>query len=246
MRLLGPPGALQDFWAANHDAPWLLAHPYRSQLDLNRTIPIFIHGDDAESHRRRSFMVVSWGSLLVSGCSPFDSNMLVFAGDNAQCLHETYNVLNCWLCWSLTELLLGTFLDVDPFGSPIQRAGPGGRQVAGGWKAVLACHKGDEAYLQKAYNMVTTWNSESVCWRCGASKGANTELVYTTHGPNAPHRETLLDTAAFIEQVCRENPFVRLPGFHIDLLQNDWLHCVDLAIVPECAGSVPCCHRTCV
>lgn len=135
-------------------------------------------------------MVVSWGSLLVSGCSPFDSNMLVFAGDNAQCLHETYNVLNCWLCWSLTELLLGTFLDVDPFGSPIQRAGPGGRQVAGGWKAVLACHKGDEAYLQKAYNMVTTWNSESVCWRCGASKGANTELVYTTHGPNAPHRET--------------------------------------------------------
>ncbi|CAJ1340374.1 unnamed protein product, partial [Effrenium voratum] len=85
-----------DFWAANHDAPWLLAHPYRSQLDLNRTIPIFIHGDDAESHRRRSFMV-----------------------------------------------------------------------VAGGWKAVLACHKGDEAYLQKAYNMVTTWNSESVCWRCG-------------------------------------------------------------------------------
>ena len=86
-------------------------------MDLTRAVPIVIHGDDAECHRRRSFMVVTWGSVVVHA-SPWDSKLVVYAGDNSQCCAETYAVLDQWLIWSLVELLLGHYLDVDPWGNP--------------------------------------------------------------------------------------------------------------------------------
>ena len=75
-------------------------------MDLQKTIPIVLHGDDAECHRRRFF------------CSPWDSKLVVYAGDNSQSCAETYAVLDQWLVWSLVELLLGQYLDVDPWGNP--------------------------------------------------------------------------------------------------------------------------------
>ena len=49
-----------------------------------------------------------------------------------------------------------------------------------------------------------------------------------------------VSTEQFIVQGCRMNPWVQLPGWHIDLIYEDWLHITDLALVPDAAASVSC------
>lgn len=163
----------------------------KNELDLSKTVPIFLHGDDAECHRRRSFLVCAWGSVLLH-VNPWDSKLLIYAGSNSQCIDQTYNTLNAWIAWSLIELLTGEYLSTDPWGRALSL--PGGRArsgpIAGGWRAILCVHKGDEKYIQKTYGMYTSWVSENVCWLCRASRKPGSEYMYTAHGLHAPHRST--------------------------------------------------------
>ena len=93
---------------------------YSKDLDLAKTCPLVIHGDDAECHRRRSFLVVTWGSATVHA-TPWDSKFLIYVGDNSACDNETYSTLDMWTTWSLLELQLGRWLDIDPWGRPFRR-----------------------------------------------------------------------------------------------------------------------------
>ena len=63
-------------------------------------------------------MVLTVGSAVVHA-SPWESKLLVYVGDNSQCITETYSSLDAWVCWSLVELLFGHYLDVDPWGQPM-------------------------------------------------------------------------------------------------------------------------------
>ena len=47
----------------------------------------------------------------------------------------------------------------------------------------------------------------------------------------------MMSTAQFVLQGCGPNPFVQLPGFHVEQLANDWLHVLDLALTPGSAAS---------
>ena len=41
--------------------------PSPKDCQLDRCVPLVVHGDGADSHRRRSFLVLTMGSLVVSG-----------------------------------------------------------------------------------------------------------------------------------------------------------------------------------
>lgn len=201
-------------------------------------VPIVVHGDDAESHRRRSFLVTTVGSILTEGSS-WDTKLVCYCTDNARCKSECVKTLDQWLAWSLLEMQCGYFLDCDPYGQHFEPHDKGRRgPVAGPWRAVMVIHKGDEKYIQKAYQMTNSAVSQQVCFVCRAEQnGAN---VYTTYGHLAPHRSTLLSTQEFITTGCGQQAWTRLPGWSVSCLALDWLHAVDLTIVPECAASVAC------
>ena len=159
--------------------------------------------------------------------------MLLYATDNSRSCTETFDTLDTWVVWSLIELQHGQFMTVDPWQNPINRPqGP----IAGPYRAVLVNLKGDEKFIQKVLKLKTSWVSQNVCSVCRAAK--SDALIYTSFGKHAPHRGTCLDTRQFIEEACRPGPWPRLPGFHISLVTFDWLHIVDLAIIPECSASV--------
>ena len=170
---------------------WLTSspHPKDQDIDLTKVIPLVIHADDAESHRRRSFCISTLASALVGGCSPWDSRMLLYVTDNQHCVDATWDTLDAWVVWSLTELSLGSWLDTDPWGNPMpQRQSKAGMPLAGGYRGVLVCHKGDQKYIQRAYHMTGSWVSECICWYCRATRTG--ENCYTLHGKHAPHRGT--------------------------------------------------------
>jgi hypothetical protein len=106
----------------------------------------------------------------------------------------------------------------------------------GGYRAVLAMHKGDEKYLQKAYKTSRSAVSRHVCMVCKASSDDG-PMIYTAHGPNAAHRSTLINTDSFIEDVAGVHTWVKLPGWSPQILAHDWLHLVDLTLIPEASAS---------
>ena len=46
-----------------------------------------------------------------------------------------------------------------------------------------------------------------------------------------------MTTSEFIRTGCGPNPFVAVPGFHVSMLSNCWLHVVDLSLIPDAAAS---------
>lgn len=122
-----PPAAVKGVWRE------FCAASTNQELDLNFWVPIVVHGDDGDSHRRRSFCVVTMGSAVVNG-SPFDCKFLLYAVDNTRTCPESFDTLDAWVVWNLVEMQSGRFLTVDPWNKPIQR--PTG-SVAGKYGGVL-------------------------------------------------------------------------------------------------------------
>ena len=199
-----------------------------------KIFPILCHGDDAESHRRRSFTVVTMASPLTGGKSSWDLRFLLYVMDVSRAITETYDTLDSWLVYGLTELQEGRFMNVDLYGNPCERkvSGP----ICGPFKGVLFGLKGDQKYLQRALKLKTSWVSESCCMYCGATNSG--PLVYTSFGEHAPHRATLQTTHGFMTHGCAPNAWLRLPGFSLSMVLTDWLHLVDLALTPEVSASV--------
>ena len=86
--------------------------------------------------------------------------MLLYCMDCARSSNETLDVLDSWMVCSLTELMYGKYLCHDPWGPEIpHRMAMSGKALAGDWRAVVVVHRGDEKYIQKAYQMQVGWLS---------------------------------------------------------------------------------------
>lgn len=213
--------------------------------DLSRCVPLIFHGDDGESHRRRSFMVTSFASALIHK-SPWDCRYLLYCVDNARACSSTYDTLDSWLAWSFVELAEGRWLDHSPWGETMNHRTPkAGKQIADGWRGILFAYRGDEKALAKLFHVRTNWISHEVCFHCKASRLSNSDLLYTDFGKNAKHRSTCLDITEFVSVKCDSNPWVRVPGFDPSMVMYDWLHVLDLSLVPDAAASVSRLHIGC-
>ena len=208
-------------------------------VNLDRCVPLILHGDDAESHRRRSFFISSFASVVSGRCNPFDNRMVLYCLDTSRTCNETIDVMDLWLCWSFAELQEGRWFDKSPWGKQLNRQyGKPGDQIAAGWRGVLVFHRGDEKYIQKVYHMNVGWTSEQVCWTCHASRVSNSPYLYTSFGPCAAHRATKIGVQEFIQRTSRNNAWCRLPGWSPWMLLNDWLHVFDLALICDAAACV--------
>lgn len=176
------------------------------------------------------------GSPLTRGRSSWDERFLIYVMDVNRSVPETYDCLDAWVVYSLTELQEGRFMNVDAYGQPYERSLSG--PICGPYRGVLFALKGDQKYLQRALKLTTSWVSDKCCMYCDArTSGPN---IYTFFGEHAPHRATLKTTNDFIVNGSRPNHWVRCPGFDISMVFTDWLHLVDLALTPEIAASVSC------
>lgn len=234
-RWLGPPGALKKFWDAQKGTRWFQSHPILSKpdIDLETYFPILCHGDDADSHRRRSFCCFTIASPLAPSRSSWDTRVLLYIVDTSRVLPETYDVLDSWVVLGLCELQEGEFMNVDIYGRPWAR-GKSGR-ICGKYTGVWVALKGDQKFLQRALKLNTSATSDQVCMYCRATSTG--ELVYTSFGPSAPHRSTLVTNDFFFHRGCRPNSWLRLPGFDVERVLADWLHLVDLSLIPEVSAS---------
>ena len=94
---------------------------HSEDIDLSYVIPLLFHGDDADSHRRRSFYICTLASPLCEFDCAWDSRILLACLDNSRTLAESYDVLDTWMVYSFTELQEGAFFTVNPWGDAFDR-----------------------------------------------------------------------------------------------------------------------------
>ena len=177
--LLGPEPdkSLRLFWEANAETKWFKEHPLLSSMkapDLQYVIPIEIHRDDAELHKRRSFSISTVSSALTSGAT-WDHKLLLSCFDNAAAGDSTSMEIDCWICWGLACGAAGVYLDHDWYGKRFdsgymaELARKAGKPIAGKFRFIFSGHKGDQVYLHKCYKFENHWTGQEVCRSCAAS-----------------------------------------------------------------------------
>ena len=252
--VLGPLSEHWLFQTASHiEWPWCLYaiekyHNSRciihgknisKETDLRKCIPIIVHGDDAESHRRRSFMVTSWASLLTTNssiwelvCSPTPWTTRDHATKPK--IPWTHGWCGHWWSWWQGDIWKGDRGRKSSQGERIwvvrkllMATGPYWWHIVETrsiwWKSTICVYHGCPG---------------NCCWSCHASRIRGSPMLFTHFGPNAVHRTTMVDTTEFIQSTCTANAWVRLPGWHTEVLTYDFLYVFDPTLVPDAAASV--------
>ena len=175
--LLGT-SSLEEYWLRNAGTTWFKEHPLLSRLsmaELLRVIPIELHGDDAELHKRRSFSISTVSSALTSGAT-WEHKLLLSCFDNSSAGDSTASEIDSWHCWGVVCAMAGVYLDHDWYGRKFDENyfpelyAKAGSKVAGDFRFVFAGHKGDQVYLHKCYKFENYWTGQQVCRSCADSR----------------------------------------------------------------------------
>ena len=163
---------------------------------------------------------------------------MLYVTDNARSCSATYQCLDTWLAWSFTELATGRWLQHSPWNEDMpHRQSLGGKEIASGWRGIIVAFRSDEKAMAKMFQFRRSWVSRNVCCTCNASRVSGSPNIYTAFGASAEHRKHKIDLTTFIVDLCDTNAWVRLPGFHPQMIHYDYLHIVDLCLVPDCSAS---------
>ena len=132
---------------------------------MSYIVPIELHGDDADAHRRRTCLVVSWQSAVTKGAT-IDCIFPAYCVDNNQATEETASQLDMALVWSLQQMSAGTLFEHDHWGNTTTPLVSGA--IAGPWRACWVGTKGDQAFIKKSFKLSGSWVSKHVCYACKA------------------------------------------------------------------------------
>ena len=245
-----PDNSLPEYWKHNCTTKWFQEHPLLPKLslaELHMVIPLEVHGDDAELHKRRSFSISTVSSALTTA-STWDHKLLLSCFDNSAAGESTSTEIDCWICWGLVCATAGVYLDHDWHGRAFskdympQLFQKAGRRIAGKFRFVFAGHKGDQVYLHKCYKFENYWTSQEVCRACAvpkrqlvgsifkrsapfhlkALKDGSSPMGYVHYGPAAAHRSTLFGLLITVDVLIGGPAFCKWPceALHHGVLHN--------------------------
>jgi len=201
----GPAAGLATFWQALYDAqePWVINHPLLAAPEARQTaIPIFLHADEVKYYNKiRQNCYVFSISSLARGAAPA-TKFLVAALPVIDFCEDTLWEFLEWLVFDLECLQQGN------------RVALGGKPIS--VHCVIAGVKGDGKWLQQAYKWPRSFNHNSICRSCLASRVAG-PLLWTdfTSSANWQHSESPAPS---------QSPLTRLTGAHASSIFDDMFH----------------------
>eukprot|EP00969_Alexandrium_andersonii_P317394 14022402-Alexandrium_andersonii.AAC.1 len=245
-RLLGPEGALQEFWAGVKPSdPKLIHSPVRDHPRLRtHGIPIMLHGDGVPCTRKNTLECISWQSILAVQStdhftSTLDSIFLAFAVYAKTMVEDGSTKKVMWQ--ALVQSLLAAEEGVDPVTK---------QPLAGGYFCVVWALKADMEFFINHYGMPGFWNSKSPCSSCPCTKDmkqTQSPMKWSNFAMDAPWKQQCFvdnDTWA-AHCIAKKKPPHQLfqprsqNGFGLCIAahQKDVLHVVCLGILPHLLGN---------
>jgi hypothetical protein len=236
-----PPGAPSCgmFWAGQDGEEWKESHPATQRGgDMTFVVPVRIHGDEGSGFRKRPTYIIQWQSALHHGAS-MDSRFLIAVIPTCVCVTRnrvnlTLNALLRFVAWSLSCLLTGTFPASLPQGvGRVSGEVPAEGPLAGQYRGAFCGLKGDAKFIKEAINPEHHYSTGFICSRCWAHKTLPA-LLYTNFGVDAGWRLARVSNEEFLRALARKagreqwSGLVAVPGFHLSLIWDDFLHAVYL------------------
>ena len=102
----GPVGAAQGYWDSIRNTDFFKLHPGLAEDNLNRTIPLGMHGDGGAVSHNDSLFVLTWNSLLGSGMTRA-TRFLMTIVPKSEMAPETMPAIMEILVWSFNAMLTG-------------------------------------------------------------------------------------------------------------------------------------------
>jgi hypothetical protein len=183
--VLGPPGALSSFWETASRESWFSNHPVVQQAtDLNKVVPLGLHGDDVKYQKRQKLCVISMNSVVSEG-STLDTRLVLTM--------LPYNMLLPSTIDEVLDIIVDDLISLGMDGA-----------VGGEYTVAYTEDRGDLPFKRLMYH----WNSSSnnsMCHLCEASY-VQPGLYFTDHGPGAGWRQRRLQVE--FPTLCTTQPQV--------------------------------------
>ena len=180
----GDEGNIARFWHAVAGHPILKARPHlRTRADLNKVVPIALHGDgvaymQSASAGAKSMEVLSWASLLTTRVSSFLMFLLAKTVVKVWGLNQTWSKVWQVLCWSLRALCTGLWpmQDWEHRGFEVDEDyAKRGSPLADGFCALVFVLRADLEFLSKHFPL-NSLASNTPCALCQADRGMQSVL----------------------------------------------------------------------
>lgn len=243
--LIGPPGALENFWDKTSSTEWFQRHPVQELRHSPRlVVPCGMHGDDAGVFQTEKVLVLTWGSV-VRELLTLDSRLLFSAVTYRHAvLNSSIDELYAIFAWSMNVLACGEFPACDHRGVPFSPDYHPQRFRMAGTKLTQSGHigvwselRGDWKFQVEALSLKATYNHNDICHLCRAHKVRN-RFLYTKFKRDAFIRRTLISSSRFRDAYEGARPSItRIVGFDIWRCWVDAMHCLDLGVYQGVAGS---------
>lgn len=190
--------------------------PFFAELNLENpamTIPLSWHVDGVKVYKTHKAWCYSHASALKKGPSINSKSLFLLFRDGDMIKPFTHDAVAKLISYAMDVLQSGRYPEKDEQGKRFPdgsvQAEKSGAYFAGGWSAAFACFKGDLEARVMVHKLVRSWNSDSICERCLASKLP--QFSYANFSDNAPYMDCLLDH----DQIVLLNP----PG-----KTSEWIH----------------------
>lgn len=218
------------FWERIAGVPYMAGHPIASDPTQWATcLPLGLHGDGVRFSATDSALAITWNGLLAQSRTPLCTRHLVTVVPTPFLLESSKFELSTVITWSLAAIMDGRHPPCDHTGQawadPV-RAARAGQPLAPPWKGAPVDFRGDWLH-QSAFWRLPSATGKKMCWLCDATSKGPCSWVFA--GPNARWRHRPHDTAWYLAR-RHTNPLSRLPGFRLQFIRVDEMHCIKLGI----------------
>ncbi len=211
---------------------------------LAHTIPWGLFGDDVGVYKHDKIMVLLCHSLLAverAVLTRLVVALLPYAWFTENTMDDVYQAV----AWGFQWLLEGRWATHDHLGQEIaarhgaHRWRMRGKRLAGPFRGAFLRSGGDWKWNKETYHL-KAYGHTQCCHKCGATK--NGPLSFADFRRTAAHRSTLKDHGQFMmeqrAQGTADNPLFQIPGWRMEFLWVDIMHCVFQGFGQRVAASV--------
>ena len=216
-----------------------------SDFDLSphMVVPVGFFGDGVPHQKNKSVNCYSWNMPALGPSST--RYLMTCLPKEFQCScgcrgrHTADAIMGVFL-WSMCVLHTGHYPQQRHDGSEWQATDKARSKFEGPlglYGALLQC-RGDWQWYNQVFGF-PSWSGSQICWRCLAD---STSHPWRDAGPAASWRSTSHGSAAFFARQrasgVRPSPLFSCPGFSLEAVFIDILHCMDLGVAQDILGNV--------
>ena len=224
----------------------LLEQPERQQLDkvsastgipVTDWVAISMWGDGVPFNNSRSHSLEMLSLAILSSHDHSLRLPLCAFPKHLQAGQKTWEAILSVVKWSLESSASGLYPIARHDGASFETTDRIRKRKAGQplCRAALVQIRGDWSFYKNCFGL-PGWNEvRSCCWRCSMTPAKISEVNSQSFWRQPANRKNHWQAVAALDKV---SPVLGFPFFHMDMIQLDWLHIMDIGVTLQWLGSI--------